>query len=252
MLLLPILDEIMRNPVRDKTVALLVYPMNALVNSQVEALQRWKRVFEEYTGRTFPVTFAKYTGETTEQERNAMREQPPHIILTNYMMVELMLVRPEDRRFLDAAGGGLRYVVFDELHTYRGRQGADVAMLIRRLKARAATPDVVHIGTSATMVSQPGASAAERRQVVAEFARRFFGHPFTPDDVIEETLQLPSNSRTPAPEELRTAIEAGSQEGMETLLGWVEQYLGAWSPVMVGSNVGRRRRSPRLPLRLRS
>ncbi len=237
---LPILDEIFRNPVRDKTVALVVYPMNALVNSQVEALQRWKRIFEEQTGRSFPVTFAKYTGETTEHQRNAMREQPPHIILTNYMMVELMLVRPEDRRFLDAAGGGLRYVVFDELHTYRGRQGADVAMLIRRLKARAASPDVVHIGTSATMVAQPGASAEERRRVVAQFARRFFGHPFTPEDIIEETLQQPLMGRTPSSEELRAAIEAGSPEGQETLLGWVEQHFG----VGVGSDGRIERRPP--------
>jgi ATP-dependent helicase YprA (DUF1998 family) len=52
-------------------------------------------------------------------------------LLTNYVMAELLLVRPEDQRFLDRAGGGLRFLVFDELHTYRGRQGADVAMLIR-------------------------------------------------------------------------------------------------------------------------
>ncbi|GIV55415.1 MAG: DEAD/DEAH box helicase [Candidatus Kapaibacterium sp.] len=240
---LPILNDIMREPVRDRTVALLVYPMNALVNSQLEALQRWKRSFEERTGRTFPVTFAKYTGETTEQERNAMREQPPHIILTNYMMVELMLVRPEDRRFLDAAGGSLRYLVFDELHTYRGRQGADVALLIRRLKARAAAPDIVHIGTSATMVARPGASAQERRRVVADFARRFFGHPYAPDDVIEETLHLPSRGRTPTPKDLRAAVETGSQEGMETVLGWIEQHVG----VVVGDD-GRIERRPPLTI----
>src|SRR5438067_3458439 len=45
---------------------------------------------------------------------------------------------------------GLRFLVFDELHTYRGRQGADVAMLIRRLKERCAGPEVICVGTSAT------------------------------------------------------------------------------------------------------
>jgi ATP-dependent helicase YprA (DUF1998 family) len=76
-------------------------------------------------------------------------------MLTNYVMAELMLVRPEDQRFLDRVGGGLRFLVFDELHTYRGRQGADVAMLIRRLKERCAAPGLVHVGTSATMVANP-------------------------------------------------------------------------------------------------
>lgn len=74
------------------------------------------------------------------------------------MMSELTLVRPQDQRFLDAAGGGLRFLVFDELHTYRGRQGADVAMLIRRLKERAAAPGLIHVGTSATMVAERDAT----------------------------------------------------------------------------------------------
>jgi len=110
-------------------------------------------------------------------------------MLTNYVMAELLLVRPEDQRFLDKAGGGLRYLVFDELHTYRGRQGADVAMLIRRLKQRCAAPNLIHVGTSATMVSSAGASPASRRAAVAEFAQRLFGHPFGAESVIEETLE---------------------------------------------------------------
>ena len=120
--------------------ALVVYPMNALVNSQLEALKKLKEGYERRTGRPFPVTFAKYTGDTQEAARAELRQHPPQIMLTNYVMAELMLVRPEDQRFLDRVGGGLRFLVFDELHTYRGRQGADVAMLIRRLKERCAAP----------------------------------------------------------------------------------------------------------------
>jgi ATP-dependent helicase YprA (DUF1998 family) len=104
-------------------------------------------------GRPFPVSFAKYTGDTNETLRAELRQHPPQSLLTNYVMAEMMLVRPEDQRFLDRVGGGLRFLVFDELHTYRGRHGADVAMLIRRLKERCGAPGLVHLGTSATMVA---------------------------------------------------------------------------------------------------
>ena len=114
-------------------------------------------------------------------------------------------MRPEDQRFLDRAGGGLRFLVFDELHTYRGRQGADVAMLIRRLKERCAAPGLIHVGTSATMVANPSATPQERRAAVADFARRLFGHPLTPDQVIEETLVTFTEGGTPSPTELAAA-----------------------------------------------
>lgn len=147
---LPIIDTLLRQPPAvDRVAALVVYPMNALVNSQLQALEKLKDGYERRTGQRFPVTFAKYTGETVEAARHELRQHPPQIMLTNYVMAELLLVRPEDQRFLDRAGGGLRFLVFDELHTYRGRQGADVAMLIRRLKERCAAPNLIHVGTSA-------------------------------------------------------------------------------------------------------
>ncbi|MEW6285398.1 MAG: DEAD/DEAH box helicase [Chloroflexota bacterium] len=210
---IPIVESILRQPAANKTVALIVYPMNALVNSQLQALETLKAGYEARSGRPFPVTFAKYTGETQTEARNALHQNPPNIILTNYMMAELMLVRPDDQRFLDAAGGGLRFLVFDELHTYRGRQGADVAMLIRRLKERAAAPGLIHVGTSATMVAERDAAPIQRRQVVADFAARFFGHPFTEADVIEETLVPFTQGGFPAPDELRTALTPLSQNG---------------------------------------
>src|SRR5690606_37167749 len=87
--------------------ALVVYPMNALVNSQHQALTALKEHYERRTGKPFPVTFAKYTGETTDAEREEMRRHPPQILLTNYVMAELLLVRPEDQRFLERIGGGM-------------------------------------------------------------------------------------------------------------------------------------------------
>ena len=207
---LPIIDFILRHPSTDRIVALIVYPMNALVNSQLQMLTSLQKGYEERFGRPFPITFARYTGETGNEERQALRQRPPHILLTNYVMAELMLVRPEDQRFLNRAEGGLHFLVFDELHTYRGRQGADVAMLIRRLKERAAASEIIHIGTSATMVAAPTVSAAQRRQAVADFASRLFGHPFREEDIIEETLVPFSVGGLPSPEELRAALE---QEG---------------------------------------
>lgn len=244
---LPIVDSLIRQPdTRDRVAALVVYPMNALVNSQLQALKRRREQYERQTGKPFPVTFAKYTGETRDSEREEMRQRPPQILLTNYVMAELLLVRPEDQRFLDRVGGGLRFLVFDELHTYRGRQGADVAMLVRRLKERCAAPNVVHVGTSATMVAHPTASAEERRQAVADFALRFFGHPFAIDHVIEETLSLFTQGGVASREELVAGLSLPVPKDLEAfrrhpLVRWVECELG------VESENGQRlkRRKPR-------
>jgi ATP-dependent helicase YprA (DUF1998 family) len=206
---LPIIDSLIRQThPSDRTAALVVYPMNALVNSQVQALDKLEAGYRQRTGRQFPIRFACYTGETSGELREKMRQPGhiPQILLTNYVMAELMLVRPEDQRFLDRAAGGLRFLVFDELHTYRGRQGADVAMLIRRLKERSAAADLLHVGTSATMVSNRGATPLERRTAVADFARRLFGHPMTAEDVVEETLVTFTEGGTPSRAELQAAF----------------------------------------------
>ncbi|MDZ7338049.1 MAG: DEAD/DEAH box helicase [candidate division KSB1 bacterium] len=245
---LPIFDTLLRQPSSGRgVVALIVYPMNALVNSQHQALESLRTSYEQRTRRPFPVTFAKYTGEVSEEQRETMRATPPQILLTNYVMAELLLVRPEDRRFLDPAGGGLRFLVFDELHTYRGRQGADVAMLIRRLKERCAGPGVVHVGTSATMVAHPQATAQERRQAVAQFATRFFGHPFTADDVVEETLQPFTLGGPPSAEELKARLAQTAQRPQDVeafrrdpLARWLEHEMGL-DPLPEG---GFRRRTP--------
>jgi hypothetical protein len=211
--------------------ALVVYPMNALVNSQLQALEKLQEGYERRTGQAFPVTFNKFTGETNDTVRNALRQHPPQILLTNYVMAELLLVRPEDQRFLDRTGGGLRFLVFDELHTYRGRQGADVAMLIRRLKERCAAPNLVHVGTSATMVASPDATPESRRTTVADFAIRLFGQPFTAEQVIEETLITFTEGSLPTCEGLAAAMTGPLPHQLEDfrnhpLARWVEREFG--------------------------
>lgn len=181
-----IFDHILRNPATRGIVAVIVYPMNALINSQTEELNRYRAQYERQTGKPFPIRYGQYTGQESEEERQRLRENPPHIILTNYMMLELMMTRVVDKPIITSIQEQLRYLVFDEMHTYRGRQGADVAMLIRRIRAGAQRV-VTCIGTSATMVS--GGNVQSQREAVAHVAGLLFGKPFRPDQIVTESLE---------------------------------------------------------------
>jgi len=133
-----------------------------------------------------PVRFARYTGQEKVLEKEAIRNNPPDILLTNYTMLELLLTRSEDRELVRAAQG-LRFLVFDELHTYRGRQGADVALLIRRCRLAFGGHDIICIGTSATMAS--GGASEEHKREVANVAETLFGVPFDSSQIVGETLE---------------------------------------------------------------
>lgn len=175
---------------KDKTIAIIVYPMNALINSQCEELQKYKEHYEEETGEECPFTFNRYTGQEGQDVRQRIQNTPPNIILTNYMMLELLMTRAGEEEnlrkcFLD----NLRFLVFDELHTYRGMQGSDVAFLIRRIKALAKNK-VLCFGTSATMVADEEMTEYESKKKVAEIASCIFGSSFTPEQVIDETLTV--------------------------------------------------------------
>jgi Lhr-like helicase len=230
---LPIIDYLIKNQetLGQKVSALIIYPMNALVNSQHQALENLKSNYEKRIGRPFPVTFNKYTGDTTEEIRENMRRNPPQILLTNYVMAELLLIRPEDKIFFNKENGGLKFLVFDEIHTYRGRQGADVAMLIRRLKQHCGGDNLIHIGTSATMVSHPNAGSQERRQAVANFASKFFGHSFRPDQVIEEKLSPFTVGGKPTEDEITKGFNLPFPDDLDAykrhpLVRWIEYNLG--------------------------
>lgn len=174
---------------KDKTIAIIVYPMNALINSQSDELKRYSDEYTQKTGRDCPFTFGKYTGQEGQQERQRMQQNPPNIILTNYMMLELLMTRAGDEQplrkcFLE----NLHYLVFDELHTYRGMQGSDVSFLIRRIKSLA-KGNVLSFGTSATMVADEKLSYHDQRKKVAEVASCIFGSTFEAEQVIDETLR---------------------------------------------------------------
>lgn len=186
---IPIVDHVLRERAAGNAKplvrAIVIYPMNALANSQREELTRFLKF--GYPGGNGPVTFARYTGQESGEERDEIARNPPDIILTNFMMLELMMTRQDEvDKAIVRAAQGLKFLVLDELHTYRGRQGADVALLVRRVRA-AMNPDLLCVGTSATMATE--GTPEERNAVVAGVASKLFGTTVSPTNVITETLE---------------------------------------------------------------
>jgi superfamily II DNA/RNA helicase len=251
--IVPIVDAVLREGSGQGVKAIVVYPMNALANSQVEELGKFLRYGYGSTGP--PVTFERYTGQEGEEKRREILADPPDILLTNYVMLELVLTRPDERRSLIEAAKGLRFLVLDELHTYRGRQGADVAMLVRRVREACAAHDTLQcIGTSATMAS--GTTVAEQRSEVAKVATQIFGTEVKPDNVITETLVRATTTRQQNEQQLRDAVKGrGDAEAddaalhapyeslrADPLASWIEDEFGLTEEPETGILV---RRSPR-------
>ncbi|WP_025770820.1 DEAD/DEAH box helicase [Thioalkalivibrio sp. HK1] len=229
---IPIVDDILRRKKEGTSHkgigAIVVYPMNALCNSQYQELEKY--LCHGYEQGKEPVTFARYTGQESSEEREKIAKNPPDILLTNYVMLELLMTRFVDTdQAVRKHAQGLNYLVLDELHTYRGRQGADVAMLVRRVRDRF-NRDLICIGTSATMASE--GTRQERNRTVCEVATKLFGARVEPDQVISETLN-PITRIVDDPSTLARAIEEGVPEGASysallkhPIAGWIEHNLG--------------------------
>lgn len=227
--IIPIVDRVLwQAPSEPGVKAIIVYPMNALANSQVGELEKFLRY--GYGAGREPVTFARYTGQEQSEEREAILRTPPDILLTNYVMLELMLTRPEERRKLVDAAQGLQFLVLDELHTYRGRQGADVAMLVRRVRDACQSPELQCVGTSATMTSR--GTEADQRRVVAEVATGLFGTLVSPDRVIGETLDRATTGDADDVDGLTRDVRQGGAAGdyatvaHSPLATWIEETFG--------------------------
>ena len=227
--IVPIVDAVLRAPRRRGIKAIVVYPMNALANSQQGELEKFLTF--GYGKGSEPVTYARYTGQESATDRDQILKNPPDILLTNYVMLELVLTRPTEREQLITAARGLEFLVLDELHTYRGRQGSDVALLARRVKDACQAPDLCCVGTSATMAS--GGTIEDQRRTVAAVATTLFGAPITPDRVIGETL-----ARATAPGEasgaglanaLRHPTPPSDYDGLliDPLAQWIEATFGS-------------------------
>jgi len=204
---IPIVSECLR--LRDRGVkgvkAIIVYPMNALANSQ----------YDEFATRLHSsgLKIALYTGDTPNSKKEALssyltltgrkepydsellsREEikatPPDILLTNYVMLEYILTRFEDKEIFPAENMGvLKFLVLDEVHTYTGKQGADVAYLIRRLKQHTGTAgELVCIGTSATVQSSAGEDSSAAISYLHPGSREEFQREFVITETYDEPL----------------------------------------------------------------
>jgi ATP-dependent helicase YprA (DUF1998 family) len=228
--IIPIVDAVLRNPEPGSIKAIVVYPMNALANSQLRELEKYLNWGIPSDERK--VTFAQYTGQEDERARERVLNRKPDILLTNYVMLDYLLTRPLERQRLIGGAQGLRFLVLDELHTYRGRQGADVALLVRRLRDACKTPDVQCVGTSATMAT--GGSFADVQEQTAEVAQRIFGSPVPPANVIGESLRRATSQAEPAQTALRRSIDAVLADReqdyaalqADPLAGWIETTFG--------------------------
>ncbi len=229
--MIPIVDSVLREP-GEGIKAIVVYPMNALANSQENELKKFLHF--GYPNGKGPVTFRRYTGQESDEEREAIMADPPDVLLTNYVMLELLLTRPRERRLIEAAGV-LRFLVLDELHTYRGRQGADVALLVRRVRETTGSPSIQYVGTSATLAGK--GTLDEQRREVAAVATSLFGAPVLPSGVIGETLRRATHAPRPADpqwqKQLRDRVSARVPAPMDPeefagdpLAAWVESSLG--------------------------
>lgn len=188
--IVPIVNHVLKNGSGKGVTAIVVYPMNALANSQYGELEKF--LCHGFLDGKGPVTFERYTGQESDEKRRQIVAKPPDILLTNFVMLELILTRPAERALVRAAEG-LRFLVLDELHTYRGRQGADVALLIRRVRETLAAEKLQCIGTSATLAG-PG-TVEEQRREVARVASALFGSEVRHENVINETLRRASPHR---------------------------------------------------------
>lgn len=210
--LIPILNYLVKQNEEGKLSpgirALILYPMNALANDQLKRLRKLLKDYPE-------MTFGRYTGETKEGEsdaldyfkkmnpkekplsneilsRNEMRENPPNILLTNYAMLEYLLLRPNDNTFFDGEFSKYwKYIVLDEAHVYSGSLGSEISYLLARVKDRVVDGKrgkIKFIATSATL----GGGKKEINDVV-KYAKDLFDEEFTEDCLI--TSERVSTSR---------------------------------------------------------
>jgi superfamily II DNA/RNA helicase/very-short-patch-repair endonuclease len=248
--IVPIVDHVLRSGSGRGIQAIVVYPMNALANSQIGELTKY--LCRGYPDGKPKVTFKRYTGQEKPEERRQILAQPPDILLTNFVMLELLLTRPgEDRLIRDAKN--LRFLVLDELHTYRGRQGADVALLVRRVRTACGAQNIVHVGTSATLAGE--GNWEDQQHAVAQVATQVFGTTIERRNVIGETLRRV----TPWPHEvpdfagrLRAAVANADTPPADFAARFVQHPLAIWIESNLGLRMepetGKLVRCPPLPL----
>lgn len=219
--------------------ALVIYPMNALASDQarriadlVEKIPAFKglRVGLFVGGQAgLPGSGTTMTATSVITDRDTLRRAPPDILLTNYKMLDYLLIRPRDRKLWEKnAPTSLRYVVVDELHTFDGAQGTDLALLLRRLRARLKTPDeyLVCAGTSATL------GGSTNTQPLRDYAEQIFGSAFPPESVVTENRKTVADFLGDATIEHVLQWQAGTEDLLDPALYSTQQaVVKAWFAV---------------------
>jgi superfamily II DNA or RNA helicase len=215
--LLPIVNSLLEEhdagTLTDGIRAIVIYPMNALATDQLDRLEKGLESYPQITFGRF-VGPTKRTRKEAQQIRGArpfatnerasreeMVAQPPHILITNYAMLERLLLLPEWNSLFT---GKLRWIVMDEVHSYDGTRALEISMLLRRLKSRTGFSGAIQcIAASATLGDPDSSKDSER---AALYASELFGEKFESTDLIrpeylEKSKQedpvdifLPSNS----------------------------------------------------------
>ena len=216
--LYPILDYCLKQKGKPGIKAILIYPMNALATDQAGRLARIIYNNSAFRGK---ITAGLYVGQSEYEpsmsmgqeyiitNKETMRLSPPDILLTNYKMLDYMLIRPKDYPlWKQNLPETLRYIVVDELHTFDGAQGTDLACLIRRLKARLGIPKgyLCCVGTSATLGNK------EDQKELISYASMLFGEEFDEGSVITESQLSPDEFLEDSPISWIEAVPIERQE----------------------------------------
>jgi len=219
--------------------ALIIYPMNALASDQAKRIAELIYESPELRGN---VTAGMYVGGHESNASRMMTEDriitdhetmlsnPPDILLTNYKMLDYLLVRPKDAQLWSANNPEtLKYIAVDELHTFDGAQGTDLACLLRRLKVRLSIRNgyLCCVGTSATLGTDDSA------QYIREYAASVFGEVFEENCVITEDRLTVSeffaeheaeDFTFPTEEQCQNLLALVSEGELDTYLTYAAEY----------------------------
>lgn len=205
--------------------ALIIYPMNALASDQASRIARLIFESRELKGNVSVGLYVGGLGHGGQRvmsedgvitDRQTMQNNPPDILLTNYKMLDYLLIRPGDSHIWDCdRTSPLKYIAVDELHTFDGAQGTDLACLLRRLKSRLRIPrgSLCCIGTSATL---GGSSAATG---ILKYASDIFGEPFADDAVVTEDRLTPEEFFDGYDRETDAYLDVASAAGLREAAG---------------------------------